>query len=65
MWNSPVVQQIKDPVWSRQWLKSLLSWGFNPWLGNFHMPPVWPKKKETHVSFHVSMYLEHRAANEI
>ena len=31
-----------------QWVKELLQlwFGFSPWLGNIHMPWVWPKKKE-------------------
>lgn len=39
-----VAQWGKYPVLSLQWLESLLWCGFNPGLGNFHMPRVWPKK---------------------
>ena len=38
-----MLEQVKDPVLSPQWLKSLLWPGFNPWPGNFHMPMAWPK----------------------
>jgi len=40
-----VAQWVKDLVLSLQWLGSLLRHSFNPWLGNFHMPQAWPKKK--------------------
>ena len=32
-------QRVKDPVQPQLWL------GVSPWPGNFHMPPVWLKKK--------------------
>ena len=35
--RSSLVQQIKDPAWSLQWL-----W-FHPWPGNFHMLQLHPK----------------------
>ena len=35
-----MVQRVKDLALSLLWL------GMNPWPGNFHMPRVWPKKKE-------------------
>ena len=35
-----MVQQVKDPALSLQWL------GFDPCPGNFHMPWVEPKKKQ-------------------
>ena len=34
-----MTQQFKDPGLSLQ------HFGFDPWPGNFHMPPVWPLKK--------------------
>ena len=42
---SPLVQQVKDPVLSLQWLESLLWRGFNPWLGNLNAVGVAKKKK--------------------
>ena len=33
-----VVQQVKDPELSLQWLRSLLWFGFHPWPRNFHTP---------------------------
>ena len=36
LWSSLVVQQVKDPVLSLQWLGSLLWLGFHPCPGNFH-----------------------------
>ena len=37
-----VAQQVKDPVFSLQWLGSLLRWGFDLWCTglsiHFHMP---------------------------
>ena len=40
-WSSHfVVQQVKDLVLSLQQRR------FEPWLGNFHMTKVWPKKKK-------------------
>ena len=38
-----VVQLVKDPTLSQQWLRSLLWCGFDPWPGNFHMLWVQPK----------------------
>ena len=35
-------QQVKDPAFSLQWLRSLLWLGFDPQPGNFHMPQMWP-----------------------
>ena len=42
-----MTQQVKDLELSLLWLWSLLWWGFDPWLRNFHMLQVWPicKKK--------------------
>lgn len=40
---SSVVQQIQDLVLSPQQLRLLLWLRFDPWLGNVHMPRVWPK----------------------
>lgn len=40
----PIAQQVKDPVLSLQQLGSLLWLRFKPWLGDFHMLQVWPKK---------------------
>ena len=40
-----MVQWIKDPALSLQWLRSLLWCRFDPWPGNFHMLPAWSKKK--------------------
>lgn len=33
--SSLVAQQVKDPVFSLLWLRSLLWLGFDPWPGNF------------------------------
>lgn len=30
-------QQVKDPAWSLQWLRSLLWHKFDLWPGNFHV----------------------------
>ena len=38
------MQQVKGPALPLKQLRSLLWHGFNPCLGNFHMPRVWPKK---------------------
>ena len=40
-----MAQWVKDPVLSPQELWSLLWRGFNPGLGNFRVPRVWPKTK--------------------
>ena len=48
--SSLVVQLVKDPVLSLQWLRSLLWCRLDPWPGNFHMPrcsPPPPKKKNS------------------
>ena len=37
---------LKDLVLSRQWLRSLLWLGFNPWPGNFPVPWAQPKKNK-------------------
>ena len=42
-----MVQQVKDPVMSLQWPESLLWGGFDPYLGNFHVPQAQGKKKIT------------------
>ena len=39
-----MAQLAKDPLLSLLWLGSLL-W-YVPWLRNFHMPQVRPKKKK-------------------
>jgi len=44
--SSLVVQQVKDLALSLQWFGSLLWHEFDPWLGNFHMPWEWQKKKK-------------------
>ena len=46
-----MVQWVKDPVLSLQWLRSLLWRGFDPWPGNFHLPKEQPKKKKGSVLF--------------
>ena len=38
------MQWVKDQVLLLLWLRSLLWHEFDPWLGNFHMLKVWPKK---------------------
>ena len=43
--SSLVLQRIKDPTLSLQWLGSLLWHGFDPWPGNFHMLHRQSKKK--------------------
>ena len=39
-----MAQQVKDLVFSPQQLRSLPWYGFDPWLGNFHMLWELPKK---------------------
>ena len=46
-----MVQQVKDPVLSQLWYRSLLWCGFDPWLGNLHMPWVRTKRKLYFLSF--------------
>ena len=46
-----MVQWVKDPAISLQWLRSVLWWRFDPWPRNFHMqwarvPPA-PQKSAT------------------
>ena len=41
-----MVQKIRDPVFSLQGLGSLLWHGFDPWIRNFHMTGMQPKKRE-------------------
>ena len=41
-----VVQWVKDPVLSLQWLGSLLWGGFDSWPRNFCMLQARPKKKK-------------------
>ena len=41
-----MVQQVKDPALSLQWLGSLLWSSFDPLPRNFHVPRAWPNKKE-------------------
>ena len=43
-----VVQQVKDPALSLQWLRSLLRSGFDPWAGICHK--CCPKKKKKKAS---------------
>ena len=38
-----LVQQVKDPELSLQWLRSLLWHRFDPWPRNFCMPRMGPK----------------------
>jgi len=40
-----VAQQVKGPGLSLQQFRSLLWRRFDPWLGNGHMPQVWPVNK--------------------
>ena len=49
-WSSFGVHSVKDPELSLQQLGSLLWLGFSPWLRNFHMLWVWPKKKRNNFS---------------
>ena len=42
-----MAQQVKGPALSLQQLGLLLWRRFDPWLGHFHMPQVWPKKKKS------------------
>ena len=41
-----MVQQGKDLALSLQWFGSVLWYRFDPWLENFHVPWVQPKKKK-------------------
>ena len=43
--SSFVVQWVNDLALSLQQLWSLLCFRFSPWLGNFHMSQVWPKRR--------------------
>ena len=45
-WRSQVAQQVKYLPLSLQWLRLLLRLGFDPWLGNFRMPWVQPKRQK-------------------
>uniref|UniRef100_A0ABB5UQX3 Uncharacterized protein n=2 Tax=Sus scrofa TaxID=9823 RepID=A0ABB5UQX3_PIG len=38
--------EVKDPVSSLLRLRSQLWCGFDPWLRNFHLLRVWPKKEK-------------------
>ena len=40
------VQWVKDSVLLQLWCRLQLWFRFDPWLGNCHMPLVWPKKKK-------------------
>ena len=42
---------VGDAALALLWLRLLLSLGFSPWPGNFHMPRVWPKKKKWETNF--------------
>ena len=44
--SSLVVQWVKYLALSFQWPQLLLWHGFDPWLGNFHMPWAQAKKKK-------------------
>ena len=46
-WSSLVVQWVKNPaLFNLQQFRLLLWHGFDPWPGNFHLPPQeWPKNK--------------------
>ena len=37
-----LAQWVKDPI---QWYGSQLWLRFDPWLGNFHTPQIWPNKQ--------------------
>ena len=41
-----MVQGVKNPALSLQWLGSLLWLRFDPWPGNFHMPQAQQKKRK-------------------
>ena len=45
-WSSLVAQRVKDQALSLLPLRSLLWFRLDPWLGNFHMPMMWPKRKK-------------------
>ena len=49
-WSSSMVQWVKDPTLSLQWLGSLLWHGFDPWLGNFICHRQGQKKKKVSYS---------------
>ena len=40
----PLLQQVKNPMLSLQWLGWLLRCRLNPWPENFHMPWAQPNK---------------------
>ena len=42
--SSFVVQWVKDPMLSLQWLELMLWHVFDPWPRNIYMPWVWIKK---------------------
>ena len=44
--SSLVGQWVNDLALSLLWLRSLLSYGFEPWPGNLCMPQAWPKEKK-------------------
>ena len=39
------LQWVKNLALLPLWCRSHMSLGFEIWSGNFHMPLVWPKKK--------------------
>ena len=44
--SSFVAHEIKDLALSLQWLRSMLWCRFDSWPVNFHMLPMWQKKKQ-------------------
>ena len=41
-----MVQWVNDPALPRFWLKPQMWLKFDPWPGNFHMPPIQPKNEK-------------------
>ena len=60
--SSCVMQQVRDPALSLQWLGALLRCGFHPWPGNIRMPQVQPKKKK---SFFLFLLMTHNGGYKI
>ena len=44
-----MAQQVKDLELPRLWHSSKLWLGFNPWSEKFHMPWMWPEKRNRRI----------------
>ena len=46
-----MAQQVKDLVLTLLFLRSLLSYGFDPWPRNFHLPWMQPQRMDGRVNY--------------